>query len=192
MRFRTQRKTNAPDALWALAALPVLVGLFWLLRRRWAVIPSGSQPEPRLHPYREPDSIPLDMSGYMDKKPAQAKQAQPTIRQAPVMEKSPRYKQQERKLVRAGDPPPDDLTRVSGIGPVVQGLLNQSGIRTFRQLANTPIPRLEEILNGAGLNRLSDPQSWPEQARLAAEQQWQALEALQQTIRETRRRRNSS
>ena len=72
---------------------------------------------------------------------------------------------------------PDDLTQLEGIGPKISALLQGAGIHTYRQLAETPASRLEEILRDAGL-RLADPGTWPEQARLLAGGQTQEFKDL--------------
>lgn len=78
----------------------------------------------------------------------------------------------------------DDLTRIEGIGPKISALLQAAGIRTFAQLAHTDVSRLQEILDAAGPRfRLADPGTWPEQARLAAEGAWEALQALQDQLK---------
>jgi predicted flap endonuclease-1-like 5' DNA nuclease len=76
---------------------------------------------------------------------------------------------------------PDDLKLLEGIGPKVAGLLGQNGITTFAQLASTPVEKLEEILNANKLQMLR-PDSWPQQARLAAVGDWEGLEKLQQKL----------
>ncbi len=74
----------------------------------------------------------------------------------------------------------DDLTVVEGIGPKIQMLLNQYGVRTYRQLADTPVERLREILTNAGPQlAMHDPGTWPSQANLAANDQWDALKSIQ-------------
>lgn len=78
--------------------------------------------------------------------------------------------------------PADDLTKIWGIGPKIAGLLNQAGIVSYTQLAETDLERLQEILQGGSV-RLAKPQSWPEQARLAAAGQWDELPALVQSIK---------
>jgi predicted flap endonuclease-1-like 5' DNA nuclease len=61
----------------------------------------------------------------------------------------------------------DDLTIIRGIGPVFQKRLNELGIMTFRQLADTNPDMLDaEGINGVGV----DLESWIEQARELAEQ----------------------
>ncbi|HEX9921819.1 MAG TPA: DUF4332 domain-containing protein [Anaerolineae bacterium] len=75
---------------------------------------------------------------------------------------------------------PDDLTRIEGIGPRISEALQAAGIRTFAQLAGTEVSRLQEILEASGPNlRLANPDTWPEQAGLAAKDDWAALETLQ-------------
>ncbi len=80
---------------------------------------------------------------------------------------------------------PDDLTLIEGIGPRIAGLLAESGIRTFADLAVTPVARLDEILKGAGPKffRLADPVTWPDQALLAARGEWEAFERMKAQLR---------
>lgn len=61
-------------------------------------------------------------------------------------------------------PASDDLTRISGIGPKLNTLLNEHGIRTYAQLAAAPVARLSALLEEAGLY-MADPSDWPDQAR---------------------------
>ncbi len=73
----------------------------------------------------------------------------------------------------------DDLTIIEGIGPKIEELLNQHDIYTFGQLADTKVPDLETILRGAGSRfQTAVPETWPRQARLAANRDWTRLDAL--------------
>lgn len=72
----------------------------------------------------------------------------------------------------------DDLTRIEGIGPKINSLLQEAGVSSFAQLADTDVSKLDEILNIAGIT-IADPKTWPEQAELAAGDQWEELEKLQ-------------
>jgi predicted flap endonuclease-1-like 5' DNA nuclease len=72
----------------------------------------------------------------------------------------------------------DDLTHIEGIGPKINSLLQEAGISSFTQLAGTDVSKLDEILDKAGIT-LADPKTWPEQAELAAGDQWEELEKLQ-------------
>ncbi len=88
---------------------------------------------------------------------------------------------QQAKPKAAGKP--DDLKVVEGIGPKINELLLAGGIRTFIELADAPINRLKQILHDAGERyRIHDPSSWPQQARLCAEGQWDALRDLQDKL----------
>jgi predicted flap endonuclease-1-like 5' DNA nuclease len=80
------------------------------------------------------------------------------------------------------------LERIEGIGPKVAGLLNEAGIRTYAQLAETNVERLRQIMQANRLNFIN-PATWPEQARLAAGERWQELETLQNKLKGGRRSR---
>ncbi|RUA17991.1 MAG: hypothetical protein DSY55_01105 [Clostridia bacterium] len=83
---------------------------------------------------------------------------------------------------------PDDLRKIEGIGPKISQLLNTAGIYTFSQLAKTDVATLREIIENAGARfRLADPETWPEQALLAAKGDWEALEILQDSLKGGRR-----
>jgi predicted flap endonuclease-1-like 5' DNA nuclease len=84
---------------------------------------------------------------------------------------------------------PDDLKRIEGIGPKIASVLQAAGIETFAQLAATEVSRIEQILEEESprLRRLANPGTWPEQAALAAADDWEALEALQQALKGGRR-----
>jgi predicted flap endonuclease-1-like 5' DNA nuclease len=78
----------------------------------------------------------------------------------------------------------DDLEVVEGIGPAIDRHLREQGITTWRQLATTPVPTLRELLDAGGSRfRVHDPASWPEQARLLADGDWEAFRALTEQLR---------
>jgi predicted flap endonuclease-1-like 5' DNA nuclease len=83
-------------------------------------------------------------------------------------------------------PTPDDLTIIEGVGPKVAELLHENGIMTFAQVADADVEHLRQILRGAGLPMIM-PDSWPEQAQLAAEGQHEKLKDLQSALRAGRR-----
>lgn len=79
-----------------------------------------------------------------------------------------------------GQVKPDDLKIIEGIGPKIEALLHKQGIRTYQELATTPVERIKEILAEAGSRyALHDPGTWSAQALLAAEGQWENLKAYQ-------------
>ncbi len=70
----------------------------------------------------------------------------------------------------------DNLQIVEGIGPKIEGLLKNDGIKTWGMLAGSTTNRLQGILDAAGPNyRMHDPKTWPEQAKLANEGKWEEL-----------------
>ena len=77
----------------------------------------------------------------------------------------------------------DDLTIIEGIGDKSAELLNQQGIYTFSELADTDVDRLRGILSAAGpAFRLVVPDTWPRQARLAANRDWVRLQSLKEEL----------
>lgn len=79
-------------------------------------------------------------------------------------------------------PATDDLTLIEGIGTKTAAVLNAAGIFRLSQLASTPPEDLVRILRTAGY-RVSNPASWPQQAKLAAAAQWDELKVLQTTLK---------
>lgn len=78
---------------------------------------------------------------------------------------------------------PDNLTKIEGIGPKIQGLLNDGGIYTFDQLANAKTSAVQAILDAAGSRyKMHNPGSWGKQAALAAAGKWDELKKLQDIL----------
>lgn len=84
--------------------------------------------------------------------------------------------------------PTDNLKVVEGIGPKMAALLNSAGITTYAQLATADVESLRQLVRGAGY-AMADPATWPEQARFAAEGNWDGLKELQGQLRGGRRDR---
>ena len=78
----------------------------------------------------------------------------------------------------------DDLRKIEGIGPKIAEIFNLAGISTFADLAATSVEKLSEILTDAGSKYASkNPGTWPEQAKLAAEGNWDELKDLQEKLK---------
>jgi predicted flap endonuclease-1-like 5' DNA nuclease len=75
----------------------------------------------------------------------------------------------------------DDLTRIEGIGPKTSVVLQNSGIISFTKLANSSIEDLTILLRSNGLR--ARPDTWPQQASLAAIGAWDELIALQAKLK---------
>ncbi len=76
---------------------------------------------------------------------------------------------------------PDDLTCISGIGEKAQAALHAAGILLFEQLASMDPTELAAVVEETGL-RTQHLVTWPEQARLAAEGNWDGLIAYRQRL----------
>jgi predicted flap endonuclease-1-like 5' DNA nuclease len=214
---RHEQETHLPNWLWFFLILPIGLIALLLYRRREQIIPlfrrlaeQRNLNKPR---YSEPDSIPLEIhpeaapyqeTGEGDRgatlgdirdediaMEAMASEWGTAGTEAAAIVGGASAAQEagstEEKTEQPTTAEPDDLKAIEGIGPSIAGILRAQGITSFRQLADTPIEQLKEILNNAHLGHLADPGTWPEQARLAASGEWDDLIALQRTLRAGRR-----
>jgi len=77
----------------------------------------------------------------------------------------------------------DDLKMVEGIGPKIEGLLHAIDIKTWRELADAPEAKVQQMLDDAGPRyRIHSPSTWAKQAGLAADAKWAELEKLQDEL----------
>lgn len=78
----------------------------------------------------------------------------------------------------------EDLKIIEGIGPKIEQLLKEADIISLQQLAEAEIGQLRDILDAAGDRyRMHDPGTWPAQARLAANKEWELLEEYQEELK---------
>ena len=78
----------------------------------------------------------------------------------------------------------DDLKKIEGIGPKIAEIMNDKGIKTFKDLADAKVDDLKAILDEAGSRyRMHDPSSWPDQSKLAADGKWDELNVLQDELK---------
>ena len=76
----------------------------------------------------------------------------------------------------------DDLKIVEGIGPKIAEILNTHGVHTFAELAATQAEQIKTWLDEAGSRyKMHDPTTWPDQAAMARDGQWDELKAWQDT-----------
>jgi len=83
----------------------------------------------------------------------------------------------------------DDFTIIDGIGKKVSSILISSNIDTFQKLASIDQSKLIKIIEDVDprILRLTDITTWYEQARLAADNNWEALSALKLKIKERKK-----
>lgn len=90
----------------------------------------------------------------------------------------------EVKPVKAEKAKVDDLTKVEGIGPKAAEALVGSGISTYAKLSETSAEEIKEILTDASSTMAHlDPTSWPKQAKMAAEGNWDELKEWQDSVK---------
>ncbi|MDO8367592.1 MAG: 50S ribosomal protein L27 [Saprospiraceae bacterium] len=77
----------------------------------------------------------------------------------------------------------DDLKIVEGIGPKIEEMLHDAGIKTWKALSKTSADDLKDILEAAGPNfNIHDPSTWAQQAGLADQGKWDELKKWQDEL----------
>lgn len=77
----------------------------------------------------------------------------------------------------------DDLKIVEGIGPKIEGLYHEAGIKTWKKLSETTVEKSRAILDAAGSRyAIHNPETWAFQAQLAYEGKWKELKELQDSL----------
>lgn len=78
---------------------------------------------------------------------------------------------------------PDNLEIIEGIGPSIARLLRSNGVGSFAKLSTMTVASLLEILQKGGTRySLANPETWAEQAALAAANRWLDLRRLQDSL----------
>lgn len=74
----------------------------------------------------------------------------------------------------------DDLTKIEGVGPKAAEALSNAGMGTYKEVAGAKPDKIKEILTEAS-SRMAhlDPTSWPKQAAMAADGEWDKLKEWQ-------------
>ncbi len=80
----------------------------------------------------------------------------------------------------------DDLTAIEGIGPKTANVLRDAGVRSYHQLARMNPEEIQVILRESDMHS-AEPDTWPEQARLAEQGDWKALKDLRHELDAGRR-----
>ncbi len=99
----------------------------------------------------------------------------PVAEAVPAVEAAPKAK----KATAKGD----DLKKIEGIGPKIAEAFVAAGIDSFEKLSASSAEALKEILTAAGPQFAShDPETWPAQAKMAAEGKWDELKTWQDEL----------
>ncbi len=75
----------------------------------------------------------------------------------------------------------DDLKKIEGIGPKIAETLVAAGIVTFADLAKADPANISTIIEGVRGNHI--PLSWPKQAKMAADGNWDELKVWQDNVK---------
>ena len=67
----------------------------------------------------------------------------------------------------------DDLKKIEGIGPKIKDTLAEAGVVSFSDLSKLTSEKISELIAGVRGNHVTD--TWPQQAKLAAEGKWDEL-----------------
>ncbi|MCB0444270.1 MAG: 50S ribosomal protein L21 [Gelidibacter sp.] len=110
-----------------------------------------------------------------------ATKAPKTEKAAPVKEAKKEVKVEAKKAApKKSTAKADDLTKVEGIGPKIAETLVAAGISTYADLAKAKPAKIEEIIAEVRGNHV--PDTWPKQAKLAADGKWDELKELQDKL----------
>ena len=112
--------------------------------------------------------------------PAAKKSAATKVATKPVAKKAATKK----TIAKKATAKQDDLKKIEGIGPKIAGLLNEAGIYSFAELSKASKKKLADVLGAAGARyRLAKPDTWQEQAKLAAAGKTEELKKLQDELK---------
>jgi len=100
----------------------------------------------------------------------EAKATAPKAKEAPVKKAAPK-----KATGKA-----DDLKKIEGIGPKIAETLTAAGIATYADLAKAKPAKIAEII--ADVRGSHVPDTWPQQAQLAADGKWDELKELQDKL----------
>ncbi|RZJ52779.1 MAG: hypothetical protein EOO44_10705 [Flavobacterium sp.] len=78
----------------------------------------------------------------------------------------------------------NDLKIIEGVGPIIENLLNDAGIKSWYDLSVTSTEDLQAILDARGENDgINNPSTWAKQASYAYEGKWLELNEWQENLR---------
>jgi len=101
--------------------------------------------------------------------------AEVSVASKPKVEKAEPKKAAPKKVAKA-----DDLKKIEGIGPKIAETLTAAGIATFAELAKAKSEKISEIIADVRGNHVTD--TWPAQAKLAADGKWDELKKWQDEL----------
>ncbi|TAG46736.1 MAG: 50S ribosomal protein L21 [Betaproteobacteria bacterium] len=77
----------------------------------------------------------------------------------------------------------DDIELIEGVGPKIAGLLRDANLGTFEAISKASIEQLKAALEAGGPKfNIAKPDTWAEQAALAAKGDWAAFDKLTEEL----------
>ncbi len=108
-------------------------------------------------------------------------EAKPVAKKAePKKEAAPKTAPKPKAAPKKAASKADDLKKIEGIGPKIASTLIDAGIATFADLAKAKPAKISEII--ADVRGSHVPDTWPAQAKLAAEGKWDELQKWQEEL----------
>lgn len=95
--------------------------------------------------------------------------------ESPVAEEAVKEKAPAKSEAKA-----DNLTKIEGIGPKIAETLVAAGVVTFADVAASTPEKISEIIAGVRGSHVTD--TWPKQAQMAADGQWDELKKWQDEL----------
>ncbi|MFK8006850.1 MAG: hypothetical protein AB8H03_10775 [Saprospiraceae bacterium] len=78
----------------------------------------------------------------------------------------------------------NDHKVIEGIGPKIESLLKEGGIKTWKELSESTPEEIQVILDAAGSRyKLANPGTWPKQAKMADDGDWTGLKIYQDKLK---------
>ena len=78
----------------------------------------------------------------------------------------------------------NDFKKIEGIGPKIEEILKNGGLKTYKDLIDKSVDEIRAVLKEAGPTyAVHDPATWGEQAELAMNQKWTELSSLQASFK---------
>jgi large subunit ribosomal protein L21 len=113
-------------------------------------------------------------------KGAKKAKAESPKKAAPKKEAAPKVEAPKAKAAPKKDVKADDLKKIEGIGPKIATTLIEAGITTFADLSKAESSKISEIIADVRGNHVTD--TWPAQAKLAADGKWDELKKWQDEL----------
>ena len=144
-----------------------------------SIVTSGakkSAPAKKAAPAKAEKASPVKKAAPAKAKAAPKKETKAAAPKAKAETKAPAKKAAPKKATGKAD----DLKKIEGIGPKIAETLVAAGIATYADLAKAKPAKISEIIEAVRGNHV--PDTWPKQAKLAADGKWDELKKLQDKL----------